>query len=90
MTYKGKKSHPTLCGGFISIWFSSFLFFFFLTRIWVLYYHEGDEFYQSKINQDVDTNYVQLTRKILDMQLSFVGSGNATDFDQNPYYSLKL
>ena len=43
MTYKGKKSHPTICGGFISIWFFSFLFVFFGTRWWVLIRKEGDE-----------------------------------------------
>ena len=52
MTYNGNKAHPTNYGGFITIWFFSFLMIFLLTRFWVLYYKEGDEFFQSKMNHD--------------------------------------
>ena len=42
MTYKGKKSHPTKCGGCLNILFTTVMSVFFISRLWVLLTHGGD------------------------------------------------
>ena len=90
MRYKGNKDHPTNCGGFISVWFFTFLFFFLGTRIWVLYYKDGDEYFQSIMNHDPETNFIKLDNNNLNIEVSYIGSGNATNFDQNEYFTFDL
>ena len=47
MTYKGKKSHPTNCGGFLSILVMTLVSIFFVSRLYVLVSKSGDQFFQS-------------------------------------------
>ena len=83
MTYKGKKSHPTNCGGVISIWFISFLLVFLATRFWVLYYKDDDVFFQSKMSYDDPLeNFVELNENIVNLEVSYIVSGEGqTNFD---------
>ena len=43
-TYNGKQSHPTKCGGFLSILYSFSLGMFFFSRIYIWLGKKGDEF----------------------------------------------
>ena len=81
MTYKGKETHQTKCGGLLTIIFYTALTTFFYQRLLILINYGQDEFQQSKIFYNEEENYFYLSRDLLDFQISFIGSGNAPNFD---------
>ena len=90
MTYKGHRTHPTKCGGAITLIFTTFLSIFFVSRCRVLINMEGDRYFQSKIYYSPDENFIELYKQRINIHANFVGTGNATNFDQNEYFSFKL
>ena len=90
MTYKGQESHQTNCGGFLTIIFYTLLFGFFFQNVFILLTKGNDQFSQNKIFLDDRTNSMKLTRDNFGIQISYVGSGKDTNWDQNRYYSFRL
>ena len=61
--------------------FSTFITLFFASRSLTLIMKADDEYFQSNVYYHPDENYIQLANQKLDIHASFVGSGNATNFD---------
>ena len=89
MTYKGKESHQTKCGGFLTIIFYTGLITFFCQNLLVLITKGNDQYSQNKIFNDEQTS-MKLTKDLLDIQISYIGSGRNANFDLNKYFTFKL
>ena len=66
---KGKETHQTKCGGFLSIIFFSALGVFIVQRTILLLTFGADEFSQNEIYRSLEENTLNLTRDILDFRI---------------------
>ena len=100
LTYNGWKSHPTKCGGFLSILYSFLLGMFLLSRLWIWLGMNGDEYSQSRVHYDEEENYAPLlltdisdnkNESAFNFHVYFVDN-NKTNWDEryNAFYTFKL
>ena len=58
MTYKRRKSHPTKCGGLLSVIISGIIFAILVSKLWILIGYLDDEYDQFVQTHDPQSTYL--------------------------------